>query len=86
MALDLIIRNARLPSSSTRERGERTLLVDIGVRDGIIAAIAPKLSVDGPAHDAQGKIVSPGLIESHFHLDKALTIDRVPYQPNRAIT
>jgi cytosine deaminase len=27
--------------------------------------------------------VSPGLIESHFHLDKAMTADRVPYQPNR---
>jgi cytosine deaminase len=77
MAFDLIIRNAKLagaPFGAT---------VDIGVRDGVIAAIEPKLVADGPEHDARGKLVSPGLVESHFHLDKAMTVDRVPYQPNR---
>ena len=78
MALDLIIRNARL---STTETGHPA--VDIGVRDGIIVAVEPHLSADGPVHDAGGRLVSPGLIESHFHLDKAMMIDRVPYQPNR---
>ena len=74
MALDLIIRNARLASNRT---------VDIGVRDGTIVAVEPSLAAKGPEHDARGKLVSPGLIESHFHLDKALTIDRVAHQPNR---
>jgi len=78
MALDLIIRNARL---SNAESALST--VDIGVRDGLIIAVERKLSAEGPEHDARGKLVSPGLIESHFHLDKAMTIDRVPYQPNR---
>ena len=78
MTLDLIIRNARLSSTGTRNTA-----VDIGVRDGIIVAVEPNLSADGPVHDAGGKLVSPGLIESHFHLDKAMMIDRVPYQPNR---
>jgi cytosine deaminase len=76
MTPDLIIRNARLP-------GAETPTVDIGVEDGIIVAIAPRLAARAPEHDAHGKLVSPGLIESHFHLDKALTIDRVAYQPNR---
>ena len=78
MTLDLIIRNARLSSTGTGNTA-----VDIGVRDGIIVAVEPNLSADGPVHDAGGKLVSPGLIESHFHLDKAMMIDRVPYQPNR---
>ena len=78
MALDLIIRNARLSSA-----GAGNPPVDIGVRDGIIVAVEPNLSADGPVHDAGGRLVSPGLIESHFHLDKAMMVDRVPYQPNR---
>src|SRR5688572_19063318 len=80
MALDLIIRNARLSRSRP---GDPT--VDIGVRDGIIVALAPNLTADGMAHDAGGKLVTPGLIESHFHLDKAMTIDRVPLQPDRMV-
>ncbi len=78
MALDLVIRNARLSSA-----GAGNPTVDIGVQDGIIVAVEPKLAAGGPQHDAGGKLVSPGLIESHFHLDKAMTIDRTPLQPNR---
>jgi cytosine deaminase len=74
MALDLIIRNAKLADGRS---------VDIGVSDGVIKAIERELEAYGPEHDAQGKLVSPGLIESHFHLDKALTVDRVPYEGNR---
>ena len=78
MALDLIIRNAKLASA-----GLDYPTVDIGVQDGIIVAIEPRLAADGPQHDAGGKHVSPGLVESHFHLDKAMIIERVPFQPNR---
>ena len=78
MALDLIIRNARISKA-----GSGSPEVDIGVRDGVIVAIEPGLAADGPDHDAGGKLVSPGLIESHFHLDKAMIIDRVPIQPDR---
>ena len=80
MALDLIIRNARLASA-----GPDHPTVDIGVRNGIIIAIEPHLAADGPEHEAGGKLVSPGLIESHFHLDKAMIIDRVPIQPDRMV-
>jgi cytosine deaminase len=78
MALDLIIRNARLSSAGANHH-----TVDIGVRDGVIIAVEPDLAAEGPEHDACGKLVSPGLVESHFHLDKAMIIDRVPIQPNR---
>jgi len=80
MALDLIIRSARLAGA-----GPGNPLVDIGVRNGLIVAVEPHLAADGPEHDAGGKLVSPGLIESHFHLDKAMTIDRVPIQPDRRV-
>src|ERR1044071_3333146 len=80
MALDLIIRNATVASA-----GPHNPTVDIGVRDGVIVAVEPNLAADGPEHDARGKLVSPGLIESHFHLDKAMTIDRVPNQPDRMV-
>ncbi len=73
--LDLIIRNAARDNST----------VDIGVRGGVIVAIEPNLAAEAPEHDAAGKFVSPGLIESHFHLDKALIVDRVPLQPNRMV-
>jgi len=80
MALDLIIRNARLARA-----GPDHPTVDIGVQHGIIVAVEPNLTAEGPAYDAGGKLVSPGLIESHFHLDKAMLIDRVPLQPNRMV-
>jgi len=76
--LDLIIRNARLPRAGTDDP-----TLDIGVRDGVIVALERNLAAVGPEIDAGGKLVSPGLIESHFHLDKAMIIDRVPIQPNR---
>ncbi len=80
MALDLIIRNARLAGAATNRA-----TVDIGVQDGIIVAVEPNLAASGPQHDAGGKLVSPGLIESHFHLDKAMIIDRVPIQRDRMV-
>jgi dihydropyrimidinase/allantoinase len=43
---------------------------DIGIRDGRIAAIAADLS-DAPAGDridADGRVVLPGAVDSHFHL------------------
>ncbi|MFB2920387.1 cytosine deaminase [Aerosakkonema funiforme] len=48
--------------------------VDIGIRDGKIGAIAPHLSEPAQLElDIQGKLVSPPFVESHIHLDSALT-------------
>ncbi|MEQ9349386.1 MAG: amidohydrolase family protein, partial [Alphaproteobacteria bacterium] len=68
--MDRIIRNARIGTDATRP------LVDIAIADGRIAAIAPNLAADGPQHDAAGRYVSPGFVESHIHLDKSCILDR----------
>ncbi len=63
--MDLIVRRVRLAGVDA--------LVDVGVDKGRIVAIAP--TVAAPARreiDAGGRVVIPGLVESHFHLDKAL--------------
>jgi len=46
---------------------------DILVRDGVIAQIAPRLEVvDVEAVDVSGRLVLPGLVDAHTHLDKTL--------------
>jgi cytosine deaminase len=76
--MDFILRNARLPHAAPGDP-----LVDIGVADGRIAAIAPGLEADGPARDLEGRLTCAGLIESHIHLDKACVLDRVAPEPGR---
>src|SRR6187401_3457676 len=66
---DLVVRNATLPDG----RGG----MDIAVRDGRIAALAPKGELD-PARgktelDAEGQLVTPPYVDAHFHLDATLS-------------
>ena len=67
MSLDLVIRHARLAGHAE--------LVDIGIQDGTFAHIGPELA-GSAAHviDAGGRLVSPPFIDSHVHLDAALTV------------
>ena len=67
--MDLIVRNARLSDGDG-------LLVDIGVEKGRIAAIERTLSAEGEEVDAGGRLVSPGFVETHIHLDKSCIVDR----------
>jgi cytosine deaminase len=69
MAFDLILRQARL---ADREG----TLVDIAVAGGRFAAIAPGLAADGPEELLGGRLVVPGLVETHIHLDKSCILDR----------
>src|SRR5687767_5551134 len=71
MAYDLVLRNARLANGGAAGGN-----VDIAIANGRIAAIAPGIAGGGKSVDAGGRLVSPGLVESHFHLDKALIVDR----------
>jgi cytosine deaminase len=68
--MDLILRNARTI-------GAEGDLTDIGVADGRIAAIAPGIAADGETIDLGGRLVSPGFVETHIHLDKSCILDRV---------
>lgn len=78
MAFDLILRNARIADGGA---GGET--ADIGISDGKIAALGPGLAGDGDEIDLGGCLVSPGLIETHIHLDKSRILDRCSPSPDR---
>lgn len=67
--MDLILRNARVVGG---EGG----VVDIGIEGGKIAAVSPALAAEGETIDVSGRLVSPGFIETHIHLDKSCILDR----------
>jgi len=69
MAFDLILRNARIA-------GDEGRCVDIAIRDGRFAAVAADLAADGPEQDVAGRLVVPGFVETHIHLDKSCILDR----------
>jgi cytosine deaminase len=77
----MILRNVRLANGRA---GGAT--VDIAVSAGRISAIEPRISGGAESVDAGGRFVSPGLVESHFHLDKSRILDRVAPLPNRRAT
>lgn len=67
--MDLILRNAR-------GTGEPGTIVDIGIDDGRIVAIEPGLAAEGEELDIDCRLVSPGFVETHIHLDKSCILDR----------
>ena len=67
--MELILRNARLSTGGTG-------LLDIGIDKGRIAALQSGLAADGPALELEGRLVTPGLIETHIHLDKSRILGR----------
>src|SRR3546814_9070445 len=69
MAFDLILRNARVA-------GEEDRVVDIGISGGRFAAIEAGLGGEGPEQDLGGRLVVPGFVETHIHLDKSCILDR----------
>lgn len=69
--MELIIRQVRIDDEKP--------LVDIGIRDGRIAAIEEHLDRKGDEEiDAEGRAALPGFIEPHLHLDKAFLHRRMP--------
>ena len=68
--MDLILRNALIAGA------ENEPPVDIGIEGGRIAAIEAGLAAEGEEIDAGGRLVSPGFIETHIHLDKSCLLDR----------
>ena len=68
--MDLILRNALIAGN------ENAPPVDIGIDGGRIVAIEAGLTAEGEAIDLGGRLVSPGFIETHIHLDKSCLLDR----------
>jgi len=67
--MDLVIRNARLATAPEA-------IVDIGVVDGRIAAVETGVEADAEVLDVEGRLVVPGFVETHIHLDKSCLLDR----------
>lgn len=66
---DLLFKGCRLPNSDA--------LVDLGVKEGKIAAVAPAL--EGRAKQVEhlgGRLVVNGFVDTHIHLDKACLLCR----------
>ena len=71
--MNLKIINATLPG--------KTSYWNIAIENGYIREIATTKytpETNEPVLDAQGKLLIPGLVDAHIHLDKALLLDRYP--------
>ena len=65
----IVLRECRLLGAG----GDRPT-VDIAIEDDRIVAVSPHISELGEREiDIQGNLVSPPFVESHIHLDSALT-------------
>ena len=65
--MDLVVRGAALPDG---RKG-----MDIGVRDGRIVAVEPRLAATGREEiDAGGMLVSPPFVDANFHMDATLSL------------
>jgi cytosine deaminase len=67
--MDLILRNARVI-------GNESVTTDIGIDNGRIVVIQPALQAGGETLDLGGRLVTPGLVETHIHLDKSRILGR----------
>jgi len=66
--MDLVIRNARLDKTGAP--------IEVGIENGVITAVAADgLPAAAQEIDAEGAMVSPALVETHFHLENALIWD-----------
>ena len=67
--IDLLLRECRLPDGDAA--------VHIAIADGRIAGIGREAPAAREVIDVEGRLVTPGLVEAHIHLDKALLADRI---------
>jgi cytosine/creatinine deaminase len=66
----LLLKQCRLPHHQPTDE-----LVDIAIEQDRIVAMAPQLAMNAPIElNVNGRMVSPPFVESHIHLDSALTV------------
>lgn len=63
---DLVVRNARVATASDIFES------DIGIRDGKIVQLGANLPAGAREYDAAGRVVTPGGIDAHCHLDQPM--------------
>src|SRR5947207_9867619 len=61
---DLVIRNGTVATASD------TTVCDVGIKDGIVAALGKGLAAGANEIEASGKLVLPGGIDSHCHIEQ----------------
>ena len=65
----LVIRGGAVVDGSGGEPRD----ADVGIADGLVAAVGPNLAAGDEEIDARGKIVTPGFIDPHTHYDAQAT-------------
>lgn len=65
--LDLVVRRADIATASDR------FTADIGVRDGRVVALGAALPTGRTEIDAAGRLVTPGGVDAHCHLDQPMS-------------
>jgi dihydropyrimidinase len=65
-AFDLVIRNARVATASDCFES------DIGIREGVIQQLGRQLAGGAREIDALGRVVTPGGVDAHCHLDQPM--------------
>ena len=69
---DIVIRGGTVVDGS----GGESYVADVGVRNGLIAAIGRDLPAGVEEIDARGKLVTPGFVDIHTHYDGQATWDQ----------
>ncbi len=69
MPMFIVLANCRVPG--------RQALADVVVAEGRIVSIGDLVPPIAETIDVAGRLVTPGLVEAHIHLDKALLHDRI---------
>jgi N-acyl-D-aspartate/D-glutamate deacylase len=68
-AYDLVLRGGMVFDGT----GAPGVVADVGVKDGLIAAVGPDLAAGAEEIDARGRIVTPGFVDIHTHYDGQAT-------------
>ena len=85
--MDIIIKNARLPSQ-LKDQAE---LWRIQIKNGLIDAVLPEAAAPDftgqnvPQIDAAGNLVTPPFLEPHLHLDSALSVGQPRYNESSTL-
>jgi cytosine deaminase len=77
--LDLVVRRARVAAVDAACEGPVSS-TDIGVVAGTIIEVAPNLPPGAEELDAADRLVVPGFVDTHLHLDKSRIVDRCTQQ------
>ena len=65
-SFDLVIRNGTVATASD------IMQCDVGIKDGKVAMLGRGLPPGGEEIDASGKLVLPGGVDAHCHLDQPM--------------